>query len=162
MDARRAASKLGIDVSVSGGVRYADLLMLSRMTELKWCSDGSCPNRSWFINRGRRSDQASTGALRWSKYMIPVLSAAQMRQLDEETIEAAKIPGRALMELAADGVVRRLEALQEQHHTEPSVFVLVGSGNNGGDGLVVARRLYVRGWKVERSVEACSVIQGRC
>ena len=39
--------------------------------------------------------------------MIPVLSAAQMRQLDEETIEAAKVPGRALMELAADGIVRR-------------------------------------------------------
>ena len=81
--------------------------------------------------------------------MIPVLSAAQMRQLDEETIEAAKVPGRALMELAADGIVRRIEALQEQHQTEPAVLVLVGSGNNGGDGLVVARRLFVRGWKVE-------------
>lgn len=34
MDALRAASKLGIEVSVSGGVRYSDLLMLSRMTEL--------------------------------------------------------------------------------------------------------------------------------
>ena len=81
--------------------------------------------------------------------MTPVLSAAQMRQLDEETIEAAKVPGRALMEVAADGIVRRLEVLQEQHHTEPSALILVGSGNNGGDGLVVARRLFVRGWKVE-------------
>ena len=81
--------------------------------------------------------------------MIPVLSAAQMRQLDEETIDAAKVPGRALMELAADGIVRRLEALQEEHQTEPSALVLVGSGNNGGDGLVVARRLFIRGWRVE-------------
>lgn len=34
MDALRAASKLGIEVTVSGGIRYSDLLTLSKMTEL--------------------------------------------------------------------------------------------------------------------------------
>ena len=80
--------------------------------------------------------------------MIPVVSSEEMRAIDTATIENAKVPGRALMELAADGVVKRLEAIQAEQSLAPSVLILVGSGNNGGDGLVVARRLFVTGWDV--------------
>jgi NAD(P)H-hydrate epimerase len=80
--------------------------------------------------------------------MIPVVSAEEMRLLDQATIDEAKVPGRALMELAADGIVKHLEALQIKHGVAPTVLILVGSGNNGGDGLVIARRLFVTGWDV--------------
>lgn len=81
--------------------------------------------------------------------MRPVLSSSQMRQLDRETIDDAGVPGRALMELASDGVVRYLRELHRSTDTSPSALVLVGSGNNGGDGLVIARRLFIAGWSVE-------------
>jgi ADP-dependent NAD(P)H-hydrate dehydratase / NAD(P)H-hydrate epimerase len=73
---------------------------------------------------------------------MKVLTAAQMREVDRQTIELG-IPGLVLMENAGHRVV---EVLDEQfaplsdHH----VVVLCGKGNNGGDGFVVARQLHTR------------------
>jgi len=72
-----------------------------------------------------------------------VLSAAEMRQLDEATMRGHS-SGAALMERAGAGVV---EAMERRYGPVLGlrVLVLCGTGNNGGDGLVAARRLRERG-----------------
>lgn len=70
------------------------------------------------------------------------LPRAVLRELDRRAIEAWGIPSFALMESAgracAELALRRL-------HGARRVSVLVGPGNNGGDGLVIARTLQNRG-----------------
>ena len=73
---------------------------------------------------------------------MKVLTAAQMREVDRRTIELG-IPGIVLMENAGHRVVEFMAAAFAPlagHH----VVILCGKGNNGGDGLVVARQLYTR------------------
>lgn len=75
-----------------------------------------------------------------------VLSVEAMRAVDRRAIEEVGIPGMVLMENAALGVV---DALGEVFPEAESVAVLCGPGNNGGDGLAVARHLVARGYGVE-------------
>ena len=69
---------------------------------------------------------------------MKILTAEQMREADRRTIEAG-IPGIVLMENAGCRVVEFLEKtfapLERQR-----VVVVCGKGNNGGDGLVIARQ----------------------
>jgi len=71
-----------------------------------------------------------------------VLTAAQMGVVDRATIESG-IPGIILMENAAHRCVEFLAAkfgpLSEQR-----IVVVCGKGNNGGDGLAIARQIYTR------------------
>ncbi|MGB0911605.1 MAG: NAD(P)H-hydrate dehydratase [Nitrospirales bacterium] len=71
---------------------------------------------------------------------IPLVTAAQMQILDQRTINEAKIPGLTLMERAGKGVV---QTLKQQCGSPSGKFIVVfcGKGNNGGDGLVIARLL---------------------
>src|SRR5438477_512705 len=73
---------------------------------------------------------------------MKVLTAAEMREVDRRTIERG-IPGIVLMENAAHRVVdameRRFAPMASQR-----VTVLCGKGNNGGDGLAIARQLHTR------------------
>ncbi len=73
---------------------------------------------------------------------MKVLTAAQMRDVDRRTIEAG-IPGIVLMENAGHRV---LEAMERKFAplAGQRITVLCGKGNNGGDGLVVARQLLTR------------------
>jgi hydroxyethylthiazole kinase-like uncharacterized protein yjeF len=73
---------------------------------------------------------------------MKVLTAAQMREVDRRTIEIG-IPGMVLMENAGDRVV---EFLASTFAPLPAhrIVVLCGKGNNGGDGMVVARQLFTR------------------
>ncbi len=73
---------------------------------------------------------------------MKVLTAAQMREMDRRTIEAG-IPAVILMENAGCRVVEFLErafAPLRNHR----IAILCGKGNNGGDGLVIARQLFTR------------------
>jgi len=72
--------------------------------------------------------------------VLPVLTAAEMREADRRTIEEIGLPGAVLMENAGAGVAR---CLRERHPRARRVAILCGRGNNGGDGFVVARRLGV-------------------
>ena len=72
--------------------------------------------------------------------MQRVLSAAEMREVDRATIEDRRVPGLVLMENAAAAVTRRLVEISPNLGAE-KVLVLCGKGNNGGDGLAVARQL---------------------
>jgi NAD(P)H-hydrate epimerase len=73
---------------------------------------------------------------------VKVLTAAQMREVDRHTIEMG-IPGLVLMENAGHRVV---ELLAEKFAplAAQRIAVLCGKGNNGGDGMVVARQLFTR------------------
>lgn len=70
-----------------------------------------------------------------------VLTAAQMKQCDQDTIQKIGIPSMVLMERAALAVVN---AVYDEKWDLSSVLVLCGSGNNGGDGFAVARILVER------------------
>ncbi|GJL56250.1 MAG: bifunctional NAD(P)H-hydrate repair enzyme Nnr [Nitrospirales bacterium] len=70
-----------------------------------------------------------------------------MQALDRRTIEEYKTPGKILMERAGKGVVHVLEQQFGSHSGQP-VTIVCGKGNNGGDGLVIARLLKQRGAKI--------------
>jgi len=73
---------------------------------------------------------------------MKVLTAAQMREVDRRTSELG-VPGAILMENAGHRVVEFLER-QYAPLSEQRIVVFCGKGNNGGDGLVVARQLHTR------------------
>jgi hydroxyethylthiazole kinase-like uncharacterized protein yjeF len=69
-----------------------------------------------------------------------ILTASQMREADRLTSERHNIPSAQLMENAGKGVVDFLRK-QMDDPAKSRVVILCGKGNNGGDGLVVARLL---------------------
>lgn len=73
---------------------------------------------------------------------MKILTPEQMRDVDRRTMELG-IPGLILMENAGARVVefleRRFAPLSGQR-----IVVICGKGNNGGDGLVIARQLWTR------------------
>lgn len=72
-----------------------------------------------------------------------VLNAAQMREADNRTIDDIGIPAVVLMENAGRQVVATLESAFADLSAS-RVAILCGRGNNGGDGLVIARVLRER------------------
>jgi len=72
--------------------------------------------------------------------------AEQARELDRLAIEERGYPGCQLMEIAGYATACGIMALPDVAH-EAAVFC--GSGNNGGDGFVIARYLAKADWKVE-------------
>lgn len=104
------------------------------------------------------------------KGMTEVLTAAQMRAIEQAAIESGEVTGLELMERAGQGVVDAIfeqwpeladgataaegnDAYLEREEAGDAhgrrAVVLCGPGNNGGDGFVVARLLRERGWDVE-------------
>src|SRR5262249_60630525 len=67
-----------------------------------------------------------------------VVTTAEMRALDRWTIEH-HTPGPVLMERAGTGAAETLR--RHWRRTGGPVVVCCGKGNNGGDGLVLARQL---------------------
>ena len=65
-------------------------------------------------------------------------------KIDERAVHEFKIPVLTLMERAGNAVALEcLKTIRVKKIANPKVLVLCGSGNNAGDGLVVARRLYL-------------------
>ncbi len=82
--------------------------------------------------------------------MTELLTAAQMRAIEQAAIDCGEVTGLELMERAGRGVVEAvLEEWPEMATSPQRAVVLCGPGNNGGDGFVVARLLKERGWAVE-------------
>src|SRR5277367_5026553 len=73
---------------------------------------------------------------------MKILTAAQMREVDRRTVELG-IPNIILMENAGHRVVEFLER-EYAPLARQRIVVVCGKGNNGGDGLVVARQLFTR------------------
>jgi ADP-dependent NAD(P)H-hydrate dehydratase / NAD(P)H-hydrate epimerase len=74
-----------------------------------------------------------------------ILSSQQIRDLDRFTIEHEPIIAIDLMERAAKALFAELVATEQHRH----VTIICGMGNNGGDGLALARML--------RGVQGCTV-----
>ncbi|KLU60209.1 bifunctional NAD(P)H-hydrate repair enzyme Nnr [Peptococcaceae bacterium CEB3] len=81
-----------------------------------------------------------------------VVNSEQMRQIEERAIKDYGIPSLLLMENAALAVVREIRThfadLGAPDLKGHKAVVLVGKGNNGGDGLAVARHLVLLGMGV--------------
>jgi hydroxyethylthiazole kinase-like uncharacterized protein yjeF len=80
---------------------------------------------------------------------VKLVTAKQMQELDRRTIEECGIPGIVLMENAGRGAVELLMRSFPEARTG-SVAILAGSGNNGGDGFVIAR--YLKNWGLRATV----------
>jgi NAD(P)H-hydrate epimerase len=83
---------------------------------------------------------------------MKVVSARQMADLDKVTVEKYGIPALLLMENAGRSCTDRILRILEDKvgaAEEASVAVVCGRGNNGGDGMVIARHLHNRGVYVE-------------
>jgi hydroxyethylthiazole kinase-like uncharacterized protein yjeF len=79
---------------------------------------------------------------------MKILTAKQMGEVDRLTSERYGIPSLLLMENAGrsvtDELVRSCPDLARKR-----ILIICGTGNNGGDGLVVARHLAARGMRPE-------------
>ena len=78
-------------------------------------------------------------------WLDPIFDADGMRAADRWAIDEVGVPSLELMEAAGAAVA---EAAAEVATGGPA-RVVCGKGNNGGDGLVVARRLVETGFEVE-------------
>jgi ADP-dependent NAD(P)H-hydrate dehydratase / NAD(P)H-hydrate epimerase len=76
----------------------------------------------------------------------PLFDAEAMREADRRAGEDHAIPGILLMERAG---LTSAEAARASFPEVGAALVVVGPGNNGGDGMVVARHLAEAGWEVE-------------
>lgn len=86
--------------------------------------------------------------------MTELLTAAQMRAIEQAAIESGEMTGLELMERAGRGVVEAIfEEWPEYRQAPQSAAILCGPGNNGGDGFVVARLLHGKGWTVRVFLE---------
>jgi NAD(P)H-hydrate epimerase len=76
-----------------------------------------------------------------------VMTREEVRAFDSWAINALRIPGVVLMENAgrscAELILEKLASVQN-----PKVCIFCGTGNNGGDGYVIARHLLNNGFTV--------------
>ena len=95
--------------------------------------------------RKRYSKTLSGKCLSVEEVGLPVLDAAGMKETDRITIEEIGIPSLVLMERAALAVADRVKAYATK---DSHIGVLCCTGNNGGDGVAVARLLAEAGYDV--------------
>lgn len=77
---------------------------------------------------------------------MKIFTSAQIRELDNFTIEHEPIKSIDLMERAAKALTR---VITERWSPAVSIVVFAGPGNNGGDALAVSRMLSEQGYQVQ-------------
>lgn len=78
--------------------------------------------------------------------MMYIVTAAEMYEIDRDTTEQIGISADSLMENAGQALFHKL---REHIPRSARVAVLAGKGNNGGDGLVIARMFKSYGYDVD-------------
>lgn len=76
---------------------------------------------------------------------MKVVTGEIMKNIDRLSIEKFGIPGIVLMENAALSVVNVIKDYIKNMNS-PSIVIIAGKGNNGGDGFAIARHLYQLGF----------------
>lgn len=77
---------------------------------------------------------------------MKLFQAAQIREIDQYTIENESIRSLDLMERAAQAFYR---SFSERYYNTCSVAIIAGRGNNGGDALAIARILCEHRYKIQ-------------
>lgn len=72
------------------------------------------------------------------------ITCDEMRQIDKEAIKTIGIPSIILMENAAFKVIENIDLEKNNTFT-----IICGVGNNGGDGLAIARQLLIRNKNID-------------
>lgn len=81
------------------------------------------------------------------------LTREQIRKIDSYAINNMGISGLVLMENAGRNVADAIEGhMMLYRYDTAKIAIVIGSGNNGGDGFVIARHLTMRGFYVEAFV----------
>lgn len=80
------------------------------------------------------------------RWLDPLYTAEEMRACDRWAVEAADVPSLDLMEHASLGLARTTARVARPGLP---IRVVIGSGNNGGDGLAAARLLREEGREVD-------------
>ena len=75
-----------------------------------------------------------------------ILDSHEMKQCDENTMQRRGMLSAVLMERAALAAVQ--EIVSRYPNPETKVLVVCGAGNNGGDGIAVARLLFLKKYQV--------------
>ena len=83
--------------------------------------------------------------------------ANQVRELDRIAIEELGVSGLTLMKRAAEACI---EALMERWPVLGSIAVLCGSGNNAGDGFIIAGLLREKGFDVRICLVGSEPVSG--
>ncbi len=78
---------------------------------------------------------------------MKILTSEQIRRIDAETIKREGIPSLELMKRAATAFYNRFTERFPDKNI--SVLIFSGVGNNGGDGLVIARLLHKSGYSLK-------------
>ncbi|MCW3127120.1 MAG: carbohydrate kinase, YjeF related protein [Bacteroidetes bacterium] len=77
---------------------------------------------------------------------MKILSASQIKEADRYTIDSEPISSLDLMERAAGACV---QSIIKRHQGLRDFIVICGKGNNGGDGLAIARLLAAMEYRVQ-------------
>ncbi len=85
--------------------------------------------------------------------MKKALYSADFKKIDNYTIEKLGVPSLTLMERAADGVYNEILSDLEDP-VNVSIIIVCGKGNNGADGLALARML------ARNKLNVCAVVTG--
>lgn len=80
---------------------------------------------------------------------MKLVTSTEMRNIDNTAINKYFIPGIVLMENAGLAVVHKIAEIFENNLAGKRIMVFCGKGNNGGDGMVIARHLINKGVEVK-------------
>jgi ADP-dependent NAD(P)H-hydrate dehydratase / NAD(P)H-hydrate epimerase len=78
-----------------------------------------------------------------------LVTSSQMQEIDSRTIEGGLVPGFELMERAGKGIFDLIERRFKGQLAGRRMVCVCGKGNNGGDGLVIARHLIKAGVELQ-------------
>ncbi len=77
---------------------------------------------------------------------MKILNPKQIAKIDKQTLDSQNISSIELMERAG---VRCTEQILNYINKQQSIYIFCATGNNGGDGLVIARKLKEEGFSVK-------------